>query len=673
MSDRALGRVALFGDPPWAAMPSAAALVGADGLDPRPDDGRAGRLDAVALAGPDLGGREAEVARGAAFARRHRLPILDLAAVPLGPAAPPVVEAPPIAVAARRRGAPGGGSERGDDALAEAVLRRVLADRLTAAEGWWPDSPPGSGEPPGCGSPIRPRTLLLDAEDDGRTDVAALLALARDILAGAAAAAAVVVPRRPRRPLVLAPLARRAGIATIVDDGRPDLMEGVDEVRGLDHPLVLEARLRGIPVVSPSLLALDPGPDAAPAAVARRRLVEGVRYADPLSGRPLEPLAGLDRLADLRHRFAARRTSWVGFGMSAQKARTATTFLAGWANAVVFDGRDPVGTATSLAAVSGDARVVAWGAKGGADLEARAAAAGIGVSRLEDGFVRSVGLGTRQTIPASLALDDLGLYYDARRPSRFERLALETDFDDALRSRARALREAIVAARVTKYNLGAARLDLAGPAAGRRIVLVVGQVPDDAAIRFGTLATTGNLALLAAVRAARPDAYVVYKEHPDLVTRSRAGWLPEATIRRHADRALTEGDAVAAIEAADEVHTLTSLAGFEALLRGKPVTTWGIPFYAGWGLTEDREAIARRGRRLDLDELVAVAYLLYPAYVDPVTRLPCEAEDIVARIRQIRDEGLAVPAATRFRRLVRASVVAEAWLRHLAGHRLTPR
>jgi capsular polysaccharide export protein len=65
----------------------------------------------------------------------------------------------------------------------------------------------------------------------------------------------------------------------------------------------------------------------------------------------------------------------------------------------------------------------------------------------------------------------------------------------------------------------------------------------------------------------------------------------------------------------DEVHVLTSLAGFEALLRGRRVVAWGLPFYAGWGLTEDRLSLPRRQRRLTLDELVAGVLLLYPTYV----------------------------------------------------------
>ena len=395
----------------------------------------------------------------------------------------------------------------------------------------------------------------------------------------------------------------------------------------------------------------------------------GARYVNPFTLQPVAPDEGVALMAAIRARYAARRETVVGFGFSAQKARTATTFLAGWSNEVVFETRR---WAVAIAARKG-ARLVAWGARGGRALEAEAAAAGVPVSRIEDGFVRSVGLGTQQTIPASLALDDLGLYYDAHRPSRLERLCLETDFTPALVDRARALRERLVATRVTKYNLPAPKLDLAGPARGRPVVLVIGQVPDDAAIRFGTAAVGGNLALLSAVRKARPDAFVVYKEHPDLVTRSRAGWLPERAIRAHADLALREGDAIAAIEAADEVHVLTSLAGFEALIRAKPVVAWGIPFYAGWGLTDDRAPVARRGRKLSLDELVAAVLILYPAYVDPVSRLPCEVEDVIARIEDVRAGRIAVPSAVRNRRLVRASVVAEAYWRHWIGHFGRPR
>ena len=79
---------------------------------------------------------------------------------------------------------------------------------------------------------------------------------------------------------------------------------------------------------------------------------------------------------------------------------------------------------------------------------------------------------------------------------------------------------------------------------------------------------------------------------------------------------------------------MTSLVGFEALLRGLPVVTYGQPFYAGWGLTRDHAPLARRTRRLSLDELVAGALLRYPRYVNWSARCFVSAEDKVRELRQ---------------------------------------
>jgi hypothetical protein len=117
------------------------------------------------------------------------------------------------------------------------------------------------------------------------------------------------------------------------------------------------------------------------------------------------------------------------------------------------------------------------------------------------------------------------------------------------------------------------------------------------------------------VRQARPDAWIVYKPHPDVVAglRQRGPGERAATfLQRGRDRRLAAPDA----GRGDEVHVLTSLAGFEALLRHKPVACWGQPFYAGWGLTQDRHPHPRRTRRLALDELVAGALIRYPVYVN---------------------------------------------------------
>jgi capsular polysaccharide export protein len=200
----------------------------------------------------------------------------------------------------------------------------------------------------------------------------------------------------------------------------------------------------------------------------------------------------------------------------------------------------------------------------------------------------------------------------------------------ALLARAAALRVALVAGGVSKY--GVASTPALPQKATRRRVLVTGQVEDDRSILTGGAGMT-NLALLTAARTLEPAAEIIYKPHPDVEAGHRTGAIPDAEALRHADRIERSAPITTLIDAADALHVITSLAGFEALMREKAVTCHGVPFYAGWGLTTDLAPVpARRGRQRSLDELVAATLILYPRYCDPVTRLPCAPEQLVDRL-----------------------------------------
>ena len=261
---------------------------------------------------------------------------------------------------------------------------------------------------------------------------------------------------------------------------------------------------------------------------------------------------------------------------------------------------------------------------------------------VEDGFLRSRGLGADLVGPLSLVLDDLGIYYDATRPSRLEAYINTSDrLSHADHARAAALIARITGAGLSKYNLPRAT-DVTLPK-GRRI-LVPGQVENDASIKLGCTDVVTNAGLLQAARAANPAAIIAYKPHPDVESGRRPGALGDAI--KWADVVLTDTDPVAALAAVDEVWTLTSLIGFEALLRGKHVTCLGMPFYAGWGLTDDRAMpIPRRAARVDLPALVHAALIAYPRYRDPITGLPCPVEVIVDRL-----ENNDIPAPGKFNR-----------------------
>jgi len=266
------------------------------------------------------------------------------------------------------------------------------------------------------------------------------------------------------------------------------------------------------------------------------------------------------------------------------------------------------------------------------------AAPDVTLRRVEDGFLRSRGLGAALIPPLSLVTDDLGIYYDPTRESRLERL-IRAPLPAGGAARAEALQKALIAARVTKYNLPGALPDLPE---GRRI-LVPGQVEDDASIRLGAGQIRTNLGLLQVARSANPEAVLVYKPHPDVEAGLRPGALSDPDLAGLADVTARAADPVALIDACDEVWTMTSLLGFEALLRGKPVTCLGAPFYAGWGLTRDLGPVPARRRqapdghplpRPALTHLIHAALIGYPRYYDPVSRRACPPEVAVERLAQ---------------------------------------
>ena len=257
--------------------------------------------------------------------------------------------------------------------------------------------------------------------------------------------------------------------------------------------------------------------------------------------------------------------------------------------------------------------VVVWGRRARPRLLEAAARRQLPVLHVEDGFLRSVGLGADLVDPVSWVVDHQGVYYDATRPSDLETRLATGQWTSVQCQRAAALRQRLVKEAITKYNLQAEAWRR--PTGKRRVVLVVGQVESDASIQYGAPGVRSNRALLAAVREAEPEAYLVYKPHPDVVAGLCRAGVGEDDAFELCDEVLPQGSIQQLFTQIDALHVLTSLAGFEALLRGVEVHCWGMPFYAGWGLTHDRECCSRRQRKLSLDELVHAALIDYPRYV----------------------------------------------------------
>jgi capsular polysaccharide export protein len=171
----------------------------------------------------------------------------------------------------------------------------------------------------------------------------------------------------------------------------------------------------------------------------------------------------------------------------------------------------------------------------------------------------------------------------------------------------------------------------------RKVVLVPGQVEDDASIQLGCRDIKTNRGLLEATRRAAPDAFLIFKPHPDVLSGNRQGAVPEALSL--CDHVEEDASLAQCLAVADAVHTMTSLVGFEALLRELEVHCYGQPFYSGWGLTRDRHPVARRTRTLSLDELVAGTYLLYPRYLNRDTHRFATPDAVLDALQRERARG----------------------------------
>ncbi|EAJ1270084.1 capsular polysaccharide biosynthesis protein [Campylobacter lari] len=253
---------------------------------------------------------------------------------------------------------------------------------------------------------------------------------------------------------------------------------------------------------------------------------------------------------------------------------------------------------------------------------------------VEDGFLRSVFLGSDLTRPFSLIVDSKGLYVDPSKPSDLEDILQNYVFDESLKQRAKKLISTITQNKFSKYNgLKHEKLNFN---TNKKIILIPAQVEDDASMILGGVGFN-TLKLLQSVRETNENAFIVFKPHPDVLSGNRKGLKDKSIILKYCDEIIEDVSIDSAINACDEVHTITSTSGFDALLRGKKVVVYGKPFYAGWGLTSDLYEIPRRTRVLSLEELVAGVLILYPRYIHPKSKILCEVElalDIMLKMQK---------------------------------------
>ncbi|MCU0661585.1 MAG: capsular polysaccharide biosynthesis protein [Myxococcota bacterium] len=475
---------------------------------------------------------------------------------------------------------------------------------------------------------------MLEAAIAENPDAEIIVRTHPDVVAGKKRGCLGQIPRRERltlSPSLLNPI---------------DVLQSVDRVYVATSQLGFEALMVGKPVScfgTPFYAGWGLTDDRA--SVPRRgqsRSLEQVfaaaylhypRYIDPDTGKRCEPERVIEHLSLQRRMFSLNASQTFCFGFTLWKRNHVRSYLRS-PNTEVHFPRNP--RAAERLGIGPSSRVVIWGLRETEPVRRLAERYGLTVSRMEDGFLRSVGLGSDLVAPSSLVIDSRGIYYDPTAPSDLEHILETTVFSDEDLRRAVALRTAMAQQRVSKYNLGEDLPLALDPAKGQKVVLVPGQVEDDASITRGCRAVCTNLALLQAVRAACPDDFVVFKPHPDVVSGNRYGAVPAERALALCNMVVEDVSIARCLDAAVAVHTMTSLVGFEALLRGLEVATYGQPFYSGWGLTRDRHPVERRTRTLSLDELVAGTLIHYPRYFNVVTGEFTTPEHVIRTLAEQR-------------------------------------
>ncbi len=351
------------------------------------------------------------------------------------------------------------------------------------------------------------------------------------------------------------------------------------------------------------------------------------RYCNPVTGQQWQLHECLEHVQLQQRMFKKNARRFHCVGITPWKRRYIAQFLRSPDGSVEFDKNENSVSNTESCKVTWSYRVF-----GELSADQPQRVAGVDLARLEDGFLRSRGLGSDFNAPASLVVDFHGLYFDPARSSDLERLLNNFDCTPADISRAVSLKKLILSARLSKYNVGSNNCTEL-PSESTLQVLVVGQVEDDESIQRGCSDVGSNAQLLQSVKAARPDAWIVYKPHPDVVAGNRRGAVEAAVLQATANQVDENSSIIDCIERCNELHTMTSLSGFEALMRGTKVVTYGSPFYAGWGLTEDRQQLTRRKRRRTLDELIFLTLIEYPRYLDIDTGEFIPPEDLVVTIK----------------------------------------
>ncbi len=256
---------------------------------------------------------------------------------------------------------------------------------------------------------------------------------------------------------------------------------------------------------------------------------------------------------------------------------------------------------------------------------------------LEDGFIRSLALGVDGSPLFSLVKDPIGIYYDATTPSKLENILNTYNFklDKKLMQDAKKAINLIVKNNISKYNNAKDLKDNYFPNREER-VLVIAQTAGDASLKYGMLDNFTTDDMIESAITENPNAKVYLKVHPDVLSGKKKSDIDINLAKQKCIIIEEDVNPLSLLRHFTKVYTKTSQMGFEALLVGCECICFGMPFYAGWGITTDKSICKRRERTLKLEEVFAGAYILYTTYYNPYTDKTSDIFDTIETIIKMK-------------------------------------
>ena len=254
---------------------------------------------------------------------------------------------------------------------------------------------------------------------------------------------------------------------------------------------------------------------------------------------------------------------------------------------------------------------------------------------LEDGFIRSFGLGVEGSPSFSLVKDDIGIYYDATSPSKLENILNTYNFkdDSALMDCAKEAIEKIIRYKISKYN-NSNKVNLDFLDTKKDKVLIIAQTFGDSSLEYGLGYNISTLKMINDAIEDNPSSEIYIKVHPDVIGGIKKSDIDIEQVSKKCKIITKNINSILLLSYFNKIYTKTSGMGMEALLLKKEVYCYGLPFYAGWGLTLDKQSISRRNRKLEVEELFAGAYILYTEYYNPYLNKKVDILEVIEYLNE---------------------------------------